>query len=370
MLPGLIILYFRIRYFHCLKFWNLKKIHLLLLYLCFHYSLSAQIGGTRSYAFLDLVSSPRIAATGGDFLAVMDDDISLAPTNPSVITQGMHNHLGVGFVDYFAGVNYGFATYARTIPSVGNFTGSLIYLDYGKFDLAYETGERAGNFYAGESAFSLGWGRQLDSSFSIGSNLKFIYSSLESYTSFGLAVDIAGSYHNSERDLTVSLIAKNIGRPLKAYVSGNPEPLPFEIQAGISKKLKHLPFRYIVNYNYIDKWDLTYNDPDDTRVDPITGEIQEKKDVEKFADNLMRHITLGGELLITRNLSVMAGYNYKRRQEMKVGSKLSTIGFSWGLSIRVSKFHISYARSAYHLNGSPNYISVTTNLSSFRNSSD
>ena len=33
--------------------------------------------------------------------------------------------------------------------------------------------------------------------------------------------------------------------------------------------------------------------------------------------------------------------------------------------IRISKFHFNYARSAYHLAGSPNYISVTTNFSDF-----
>ncbi|MBN1338612.1 MAG: type IX secretion system protein PorQ [Bacteroidales bacterium] len=331
---------------------------------------SAQIGGTRSYAFLDLVSSPRIAATGADFLAIKDNDILLAPTNPSVITSGMHNHLGISFVDYYSDVNYGFATYSRSVPSIGNLTASLIYLDYGKFDLAYETGERAGNFYAGESALSLGWGRQLDSLFSIGSNLKIIYSSLESYTSFGLAVDVAGTYHNSPRDLTVSLIAKNIGRPLKSYSTGNPEPLPFEIQAGMSKRLRHLPFRYIINFNHIEKWDLTYDDPGDVQIDPISGEMIENNDFEKFADNLMRHITLGGEILITKNLSLRGGYNYKRRQEMKVNSKASMVGFSWGFGIRVSKFHFSYARAAYHLAGSPNYLSVTTNFSAFRNSSE
>ena len=40
-------------------------------------------------------------------------------------------------------------------------------------------------------------------------------------------------------------------------------------------------------------------------------------------------------------------------------------GFSWGIGIRISKFHFSYARSAYHLAGSPNYITLTTNLSDF-----
>jgi len=50
---------------------------------------------------------------------------------------------------------------------------------------------------------------------------------------------------------------------------------------------------------------------------------------------------------------------------MKVDSKLGTVGLSWGLGFRVSKFHFSYSRAAYHLVGSPNYITITTNLSEF-----
>jgi len=50
---------------------------------------------------------------------------------------------------------------------------------------------------------------------------------------------------------------------------------------------------------------------------------------------------------------------------MKVTTKPGTVGFSWGIGIRISKFHFSYARSAYHLVGSPNYITLTTNLSDF-----
>ncbi len=79
----------------------------------------------------------------------------------------------------------------------------------------------------------------------------------------------------------------------------------------------------------------------------------------------MRHLVIGGEFMPTRNFSLRVGYNYRRRQEMKINSKLGTVGFSWGLAFRVSRFHFSYSRSAYHLVGSPNYITISTNLKSF-----
>jgi len=326
---------------------------------------NAQIGGNNTYEFLNLTSSARIAAMGGDFLTINDNDITLVESNPSLINPGMSNKLGVAYVDFFSDVNYGFATYAKSFNNIGSFAASMKYISYGKFDYATVTGERTGQFNAGETALNIGWGRQLDTLFSIGANLKFIYSSLESYNSFGMAVDVAGSYISRDRSFTVSLIAKNIGRQLTAYEGGNIEPLPFELQLGLAKKLKHLPFRYSILYNNLEKWDLRYDDPGQAQTDPISGEVVKDSGIEVFADNLMRHLVFGGELLIGKNISLRGGYNYRRRQEMKVTTKPGTVGFSWGIGIRISKFHFSYARSAYHLVGSPNYITLTTNLSDF-----
>ena len=345
------------------------KYHILFLFLLAGILLNtqaySQIGGDNTYDFLNLTSSPRIAAMGGDFLTIQDNDITLAPTNPSLINPGLDSYLGVNFVDFYSDINYGTAAYSKTFEKTGSFVASVQYFNYGEFDGADVSGLQTGTFNASETAVAIGWGRQLDSLFSIGSNLKFIYSGLESYNSYGLAVDVAGSYTSRDRSFVASLIAKNIGRQLKAYEGGEIEPLPFELQIGLSKRLKHLPFRYSVLINHLDKWDLRYEDPSTQNIDPISGEKIEDSDIEKFADNFMRHIVLGGELMIGKNLSLRAGYNYKRRQELKITEKTSTVGFSWGIGIRISKFHINYARSTWHLAGSPNYISVTTRLSEF-----
>lgn len=330
-------------------------------------SAEAQIGGTSTYRFLNLPNSPRVAALGGNFVAIADNDLSVGLNNPSLINAEMHNAVSLNFVDYFSDINYGFASYSRTYDNIGSFAASMQYINYGRFDYTDETGiipEDAGEFSAGEFALVLGWGRRLDSLFSIGANFKTIYSAFETYNSFGLGVDVSGTYH-ARSGFTASLIARNIGRQLTTYTSGNTEALPFEIQFGISKRLEHLPFRYSVLLTNLQKWDLTYYDPAEDNVDPFTGEVKTKSKAGEFADKAMRHVVIGGEFLPTKNFSVRLGYNYQRRQEMKIESKRGTVGFSWGFGLRVSKFNFSYARSAYHLSGSPNYISIAFNLSDF-----
>lgn len=330
-------------------------------------SAEAQIGGTSTYRFLNLPNSPRVAAMGSNFVAIADNDLSVGLNNPSLINAEMHNAVSLNFVDYFSDINYGFASYSRTYDNIGSFAASMQYINYGRFDYTDETGiipEDAGEFSAGEFALVLGWGRRLDSLFSIGANFKTIYSAFETYNSFGLGVDVSGTYH-ARSGFTASLIARNIGRQLTTYTSGNTEALPFEIQFGISKRLEHLPFRYSILLTNLQKWDLTYYDPAEDNVDPFTGEVKTKSKAGEFADKAMRHVVIGGEFLPTKNFSVRVGYNYQRRQEMKIESKRGTVGFSWGFGLRVSKFNFSYARSAYHLSGSPNYLSIAFNLSDF-----
>lgn len=331
------------------------------------FQVKGQIGGNGIYKFLALPNSARIAAMGGNYLTIYDNDITLALANPSLINENVNNQLGLSFVDYYTDINYGFAQYGRDFEKVGSFVGTLQFINYGKFEEADESGERYGTFSAGEYALNIGWGRPLTPRWSIGANYKIIFSQFYDNNSFGMAVDVAGSYRSLDNNFVASLMFKNIGYQFVAYNSGNHEPLPFEIQAGLSQKFKHLPFRYSLLLTNLQKWNLRYEDPLNPSggIDPLTGEANEVSGIEKFADNLMRHIVVGGELLIGKNFSVRAGYNYGRRQEMKVREKVSTVGFSWGFGFRVAAFHFSYARSAYHLVGSPNFITITANLGYF-----
>lgn len=343
----------------------LRSTTLLLLLLAATFAVEAQIGGNNTYKFLNLTNSARIAALGsGNFLAIKDNDIALTLTNPSLITPEINNRLAFSFTDSYTDINYGSAMFGKDFGKVGSFVGSMQFINYGKFTYADVTGVTGGEFTAGEYAFNIGWGRKLDSLFSIGANFKTIYSSLETATSYGLAVDIAGSYENKS-GFTMSLAARNIGRQLTVYISGKPEPLPFEMQFGMSKRLKHLPFRYSIVLSHLEKWDLTYLDPTDNRVDPLTNEQLNGASNSGFLDRAMRHVIFGGEFLPSKFLILRFGYNYQRRQELKLASRPATVGFSWGIGLKISKFNFSYARATYHLAGSPNHITLTTNLNDF-----
>ncbi|OYT14760.1 MAG: hypothetical protein B7C24_16620 [Bacteroidetes bacterium 4572_77] len=330
----------------------------------------AQSGSNGTYSFLTLPNSARVAGMGSNFLTIKDNDINLALNNPSLITAEMHNNLGFSFVDYYADIKYGYATYGRSFNKLGNFVGTMQFVDYGDQIYADETGQQQGTFNAGEYAMNIGWGRALDSNFYIGANLKGIFSNYESYSSFGLAIDVAATYYNPKNRFSASLILSNIGRQLKTY-NGYNEPLPFEIKAGLAKSMEHIPLTFSVLFTNLQKWDLTYTSSLNQETDPTTGEIVEKDGgIADFGDKLMRHVVIGAELRPFKVIRLRVGYNYLRRKEMVIKTRPSTVGWSWGVGVKVYKFEIAYSRSAYHLHPSFNYFTLTTNLDSFFNTVD
>ena len=337
---------------------------LLILLSNFGYS---QIRGTTGYQFLEQPISARIAALGGNTASIKGNDLNLGFVNPSLINSGMDNSLALNYINFFTGTNYSSIQYANTFSKAGSFMGTLQYMDYGKIDYADENGNLGGTFGAYDMAITVGWGRQLDSSFSIGAAAKLIYSSYESYNSFGMAIDVAGTYE-TKSGWTMSLIARNLGMQISTYTANaGRDPLPFDLQYAVSKRLDHVPFRFSLIYDHIETWDLTFSDPANPSngYDPITGEPKYKTGFSKFGDQLMRHIIVGTELYIGKNLVLRGGYNYRRRQEMKVDDKVGMVGFSWGFGVRIYKFRINYSRVTYSLAGSPNYLTVAFDLDSF-----
>ena len=326
--------------------------------------LRAQKGGESTYSFLTVTNSARVAALGGEVISIRDDDLNLVFHNPALLSPAMDNHLTLNYVNYFAGVNFGYTSYAFHKSGVGSFAAGIHYVNYGTFDRTDELGQVQGTFRAAEYALNLVYARSfLDSLLTVGANLKPIFSGFEQYTSLGLALDLGVNYYIPASYTSIGFVAKNMGGQLSTY-AGSRENLPFELQLGITQGLAHAPFRFSIFYQNLERWDLSYEKESDDSNTSL-GEEVEQGQFDIFGDKLMRHLVIGVELLLGENFHFDMGYNYKRRQEMKLTTAPGMVGFSWGFGFRVSKFHIAYGRSSYHIAGGTNHFSLTTNLSDF-----
>ncbi len=326
----------------------------------------AQIGGTRTMEFLNLNTSARISSLGGKTIAIYDDDLNFPFFNPSLLNERMNNHLVLNYVNYFAGINYGYVGYAKTHEGFGNFGLGLHYVNYGDFTEADIYGNKTGDFTASEYAFHITWSYPIDSNINVGASLKPIYSHLERYSAGAIALDIGVTYHSDDNLFVASVVGRNLGTQFKGYYQNHLEPLPAEIIAGFSQKFRYAPFRLIFTFHQLQKPDLSYNLPDSKdEFDPFTGEKIERSKIEQFADNTMRHFIAGIEFMPLKSFHIRAGYNYQKRKELQIANKVGAVGFSWGFGINLKRFIFSYASSNFHLAGSTNHFSISTNLSNF-----
>ncbi len=324
---------------------------------------SAQVGGESTYGFLNLTTSARAMSLGSKTIAIDDGDLNLTYYNPALLNDHMEQHLALNYVNYFAGIQYGYAGYAPATDSKYQVAGGLHYLNYGTFQRADEKGVKNGRFDAAEYALNLSASMAIDSCWRIGVNFKPVYSDLYEYHSFGIATDWGVTYTDTSGLFTAALVVKNLGTQIKPYRSGHYEPLPFEIQLGASLKLRHAPFRLLLIAEHLETPDLSYQRPDDRELQ--YGYYQGNEGKSGFFDQLMRHMIMGVEFMPLDHFYLRAGYSYRRRQELKVESKLSTVGFSWGFGLKIYKLYLNYGRSTYHLAGGTNHFSVRANLNAF-----
>jgi hypothetical protein len=326
----------------------------------------AQMGGQSTYSFLRLPVPARTAALAGNTIGLKDDDVNLVAQNPAALNAGMSNQLSLSYINYISDINYLYATYARSFDSVGHFAASLQKVGYGKFKETDEYGAEIGTFRANDYNFALSYAHDLDSSFTWGVSLKTIFSKYYTYSSLGNAVDGALTYRNKKRQFVISAVINNVGVQWKTY-SGTKEKLPYYINIGLSKKVAKAPFRILISYENANKWDLTYSDPNNPAptVDPFTKEPIKKSKFRTGGDKLMRHLIFGTEIIVTKNIFLRAGFNYRRLKEMQLPDKSGAVGMSFGLGFKISKFQFSYAFSKYHAIGNVNNVTVTTNFSSF-----
>ena len=334
-------------------------------------TLSAQVGGISAYEFLNLPNSATVAAMGGHHIAVMDDDLSLATRNPALLNPLMHQRASLSHAFHPAGISNSSLAYGhhradwKTTLQAG-----LQYTAYGS-DLVRrdQTGTAQGTFSASDFALTLGGGRQFEGGrLSVGGNLKVISSQLAGFNSIGIGADAGIFYRDSSGLFGITLLARNFGRQLTKYDDGLREPMPFELQIGLNKQLRYLPFRFSFIYRYLDRWNILFDDPEaeDESLFVTFGEEAEttRGAGAVFLDNFARHLVFNGELMIgkSKNLRVRFGYNHGLRRELRLSDFRSGAGYTFGFAFRTKRFALAYGRTTYHLGGGINQLGLDFGL--------
>lgn len=325
---------------------------------------NAQIGGTSAFTFALIENSARHTALGGVSITNTDADPSAGFQNPALINASMHNSASLSYANHVADLNYGFASYSHSFDSVSSWLFSIGYYDYGKFLRTNDAGDILGEFTVDDYNFQIGYSKQYNDKLSIGANGKFLYSVYEAYVSTAGALDLGISYSDTGNLLNAAFLVKNMGYQFIRYDDNSPrEPLPFDVQASISKKLAHNPLRFTLTLHNLHRWNNSYVNVNarNKEIDLETGEIRNQE--LSIAQKAMRHVIFNTELVFSDNFQLRMGYNHQRRAELGPEDRRATTGFSWGFGIGVKKLMLSYGSAGYFPGIASNYFSVSRDLS-------
>jgi hypothetical protein len=310
--------------------------------------MTAQIGGRALQDFLRLSPSGRISSLGGVNVSTWDDDPHFGYMNPALVNDSMHQQVALSYAGYLSDIGFGYTGYSHTFDGIGSFHTGINYLNYGSFQAADDRGNLLNEFRASSLAWVVGGSRGSDN-LRVGTNLKFIYSTLASgYAAnfSALALDLGGAYRSKSRLFSAGIVAKNIGLSLNETPVGIPrENLPFELQLGMTAKLRYMPLRFSVTATHLEHPNLIYEDPNAPQEFDLSGNPIEQRD--PILDKIVRHFVFGGEFLLGKGLRLRGGYNHLRRQELRSSNRAGLSGFSLGFGLRIKRFALDYGYASY-----------------------
>ena len=286
------------------------------------------------YNFLRLPVSAHVAALGGDNTTLTEDDATLIFHNPALINNVADRTLNLNFMTYMEGAATGSASFIRAAGEFGTWGITGQYMNYGTMKETDITGQQTGEFSAKDIAVGGSFAYALSEQFTGGITAKFVASYIGQYNSFGAAVDLGLNYYNSESELSISAVARNLGGQLSAY-EDDFERLPLDVQVGVTKRLLRSPLRLSASLVRLNDWEY----------------------------GIGKHLVIGADLILSPQFYIAAGYNAMRAAEMKIsdddGDSAHGAGLSIGGGLQMERLKLHVAYSKLHVSAN----SLLVNLS-------
>ena len=315
----------------------MKKTVFLFLLTLFAVTAGAQDSQT-GYNFLRIPVSAHAAALGGENITIIEDDPSLMFSNPALLASVSDKSINLNFMTYMAGATTASASFNRIIKDKASVAVMAQYMDYGKMKETDENNVIKGEFSAKDIAISGVFSYILTDKLVGGITAKFINSYIGDYSSLAVGIDLGLNYYDPDREWSVSLVAKNLGGQIKAY-DEEYEKMPFDLQAGVSKRFASLPFGLSATLVGLTDWDY----------------------------GLINHLVIGADIILSQQIYLAAGYNFRRADEMTIGSGTDDesshgAGWSFGVGLQLERFKLQLGYGKYHVSSNSLLVNVSYSL--------
>ncbi len=194
----------------------MRKLYLILPGIIITIQCVAQFGGKRSYEFLNVPSSARMAGLGAVNVSLANRDVNFFFSNPALVTDSLAGVASAGYTFYVGDIGQSVFAYAHDFKNIGTISFGVQHVGYGEIQGYDATGQETGSFKSGETALVISKSHTVGV-FTFGVNLKGVFSSIAGYRSSAMLVDMGGTFRHPKQDLTIGLVIKNVGFELTEY---------------------------------------------------------------------------------------------------------------------------------------------------------
>lgn len=306
----------------------------------------AQYGGASVFRFLNVPASAQSAALGGSPVSLMEGNPAQIHNNPAFLNASQSGLLSATWSRYLSDADFGLLTGSWHVDNIGTFGAGIRYLNYGEFNQTDISGAQIGTFSASDLALTLTLSRTYAGMLQYGVGVDVIRSSYAMYTSSGVAFSGGLIINFEEAATSVGLSFVNLGTQLTAF-DDTRESLPFNLRAGVTHKLEHLPLRLSLTAHTLNQWEMR---------------VPADLDTPDFTTNLLRHLSIGGEFLFSDSFHFLLGYNQFLHDELKTDRTIDLAGFGFGIHIRVKGIGIEFSRNSYSEMGHLFKLGIQTRL--------
>jgi hypothetical protein len=321
--------------------------------------------GNNGFQFLNGFYSARNIGTGNNLISVIDNDLVLSSENPALLSQNMSKQIALNQTLLPTGVNFGSLQYAVN-SKLGLFSPIIKYVNYGRFDETDEKGNVLGTFSAFDYSAGMLYSKSFNPVISLGVGINLLGSHLESYSSSAISSTFSALYRHPNNLFSAAIVAKGIGFQLKNYTANQKTPLPLDVQASLTYKLKHAPFRFSLLAKQLNKWDVVYQDPNQKPTyDALTGDTI-PVNTPGFIEKLAHHLNLQVELIASKSLHFRTGFDFHRQQQLRVYNRPGLAGFSFGVGIYLKRIRLDYGFLIYSKAGQNHALGLSTNISDWK----
>ena len=306
------------------------------------------VGQTKSFEFLNLPGNATLSALGGVNVSSANQNVNFFQSNPALAGDTTNGWGSASYLFYFANIGMANFTYQHKFNRVGAISFGVQHFAYGQIQGYDAIGVATGKFNSGETALFIGKSHRINN-FSLGVNMKGVFSNVAGYRATGLMFDLGGVFIHPNQDLKVGLVIKNLGFLLTEYSETSITKLPFDIQAGVTFKPEHMPIRFSFTAHHLTDFDISFYNSDDESEKP------------NALDKLLPHFNLGAELLIHKNVNLLVGYSFLKHKELKLENAGGGSGFSIGVLTKIKSMEMSVSRTGY-VTGAAYQVSLSANI--------